>query len=112
MQTWRSPVYSFYEPPSVEYKNNRKVHTFKCKRAGCDFECHRYLETDTSTGNLARHAKGCWGKSNYDTVAEIGAATERKQVLERLNSTGTLTVSSRNSEPNYMKRDHTMWELR
>ncbi len=67
---WHSPVYAFFLPEvTLEVKNQRKCLVFVCAARGCGQELRRYLDTGdkSSSSNLYRHAKACWGK---ETVAE------------------------------------------
>src|SRR6202453_5486108 len=71
---WDAPVYVFFKPSAcVEYVEGRKAHVFECEATHCRCKSkyvRRFLYTSdtSSTSNLHRHAKICWG----DVV--VGAA--------------------------------------
>lgn len=73
-KSWVAPIYVFFRPtPTVEYVKGRKAHVFHCGAAKCrgrTDEVWRYLDTDdvSSTSNLRRHAKKCWGEDSVDAA--------------------------------------------
>ena len=78
---WTSPVYVFFkQTPRIEYKDNRRSHVFECAAGHCKGrngrDVCRYLDKGdaNSTGNLLRHAKGCWG------IEAVEAATATKDL--------------------------------
>jgi len=75
MKQWNTPVYAFFRPtPAIEQIDGRRAHIFECSAKVCKGKgrhgrhVRHYLNTAnaTSTSNLRRHAKICWGA---DTVA-------------------------------------------
>ncbi|KAF8162011.1 hypothetical protein BJ912DRAFT_823218, partial [Pholiota molesta] len=96
LKTWTSPVYSFFEPlPTIDYVNGRRCHTFKCAAKGCKFTARRYLDTGdrSSTGNLGRHAKACWGEDAWKAASACrDAADARVSVIKPLAMNGSLTA--------------------
>ncbi|KAG2039456.1 hypothetical protein BDR03DRAFT_821659, partial [Suillus americanus] len=68
---WSSPVYAFFEPVlSIEYTGGRHSHVFKCMAKGHKQHVRRYLDKGDakSTGNMAKHAKACWGEAAYQAA--------------------------------------------
>ncbi|KAH9027888.1 hypothetical protein EDB85DRAFT_1868141, partial [Lactarius pseudohatsudake] len=66
---WTARVYVFFKPtPSIEYVDGHKAYIFKCSRRCCHsttskFVRHYLYTADaSSTSNLHRHAKICWGE--------------------------------------------------
>ncbi|KAF9230693.1 hypothetical protein BU15DRAFT_56970, partial [Melanogaster broomeanus] len=73
MKDWNSPIYAFYEPvPTIEYENGRRCHVFKCTARGCKHRVRRYLDKSdaTSTGNMRKHVKSCWGEAALETAMD------------------------------------------
>jgi hypothetical protein len=74
---WRAPIYGFFKAmPEIEYKDERRSHVFHCLADGCDNVVWRFVGRDSSTSNLIKHAKKCFGE---DTVK---AATSAKNAME------------------------------
>lgn len=97
MKAWTSPIYAFYEPiPSIEYIDSCRCHVFKCAGRGCKFTSRRYLDTKdkSSTGNLVRHVKVCWGKECWVAANACHTAEEaRESVTKPYNISGSITAS-------------------
>ena len=80
---WTAPVYAFFKPmPTVGTHNGRPYHTFVCAALECKHKSRgvrRFLDkTDAkSTGNMRKHAKGCWG---VDVVAAADKADTANEV--------------------------------
>ncbi|KAH9039161.1 hypothetical protein EDB85DRAFT_1859946, partial [Lactarius pseudohatsudake] len=65
---WTAQVYAFFKPtPLIEYVDGHKAYVFKCSMRRCrnttsKFIRHYLYTADaSSTSNLRRHAKICWG---------------------------------------------------
>jgi hypothetical protein len=78
LKHWNTPVYAFFKPtPAIDHSDGRRAHIFECSAKVCRGKgksprhVRRYLNTSdsTSTSNLRRHAKICWGE---DAVAAAG----------------------------------------
>ena len=81
---WKSPIYAFYEPlPEVVNNKGQRCHKFKCAAHGCNYKSRHYLDTKdkSSTGNLIKHAKSCWGDEAWMAANDLSQ-----------NSLGTLTI--------------------
>ncbi|KAH9012945.1 hypothetical protein EDB83DRAFT_2233505 [Lactarius deliciosus] len=102
LKDWNSPIYVFFKvTPLIEVINGRCVHVFECNAKHCVGKgngrmVRRYLDTSDakSTGNLQKHAKGCWG------VEVVAAANVTKNVqaardaLEKVKSVdGPITAA-------------------
>ena len=88
MKRWDAPVYAFFKPiPAIEYVSGCKAHIFECVAASCRQKTkyvRRFLYTgDTSsTSNLRRHAKACWGDKAVAAADQTGSATTAQKTLE------------------------------
>lgn len=70
-------MYAFFEEDVVvSYKDGRKSYVFKCAAKDCGVEVRRYLDTKdaASSGNLFKHARGCWKDEVVDRAMELGDA--------------------------------------
>ncbi|KAH9045962.1 hypothetical protein EDB84DRAFT_1258221, partial [Lactarius hengduanensis] len=120
---WDAPIYVFSKPPFVEYINGRKSHVFECGASHCRKQkrfVRRYLDkTDkTSTGNLHRHARGCWG---VDVVAAADATRDgdaaRAALVNHKKLDGSIVAMFRRirikeEAVTYSHRQHTKAEAR
>ncbi|KAH6910522.1 hypothetical protein BKA70DRAFT_1031199, partial [Coprinopsis sp. MPI-PUGE-AT-0042] len=65
---WKSNIYSFFDPrPTIHEEDNRRWTEFKCGARHCKATSRivkRFLDKQdsSSTSNLRKHAKGCWGE--------------------------------------------------
>ena len=76
----------FFRPtPRIEYSDGRRLHVFECAAKRCKArngrDVRRFLDKSDakSTGNLRKHAKGCWGEEAVaaaDNTRSIDAARE------------------------------------
>jgi hypothetical protein len=96
---WTSPVYAFFEPtPTINYVNGRCAHVFKCTGHGCKFMARHFLDTGdrSSTGNMGRHIKNCWGEDAWgeDAWKAVCACRDaedaRKSVTKPLALNGSI----------------------
>lgn len=80
---WKAPVYAFFKSvPAIEYFNGRRAHVFSCLAKSCKGKgksprcVNRFVDKGdaSSTSNLRKHAKICWGTD------VIKAADETKDV--------------------------------
>ena len=58
----------------VDYKEGCKSYVFMCAAKGCGVQVRRYLDTKDakSSGNLFKHAQGCWKNEAVDRAIELG----------------------------------------
>lgn len=80
---WRSNVYGFFSADvKIQMKKGQKATVFTCmnnpKCGGT--KIHRYLDTAdrNSTGNLLKHATGCWGNKVHEAVMGAKDPTEAR----------------------------------
>ena len=80
MAEWTSPIYVFFKTkPRIEYIDNRRAHIFECVSGRCkgrngrDMRRYQDKGDKTSTSNLRKHAKVCWGA---DAVAAADATRD------------------------------------
>lgn len=119
---WDAPVYVFFKPSAcVEYVEGRKAHVFECEATRCRCKSkyvRRFLYTSdtSSTSNLRRHAKICWGEEVVmaaDTTGNLWIAREALSKKRGLN--GSITVAFERVGKNkvtYSQRAHTKLEAR
>ncbi|KAL1936981.1 hypothetical protein VTO73DRAFT_2438 [Trametes versicolor] len=115
---WTSPVYAFYKAtPEIVYEKGRRAHVFACLAKGCKYTCRRFLDTgdSSSTGNLRRHVRKCWGAQvlkdadKAESVAEV-----REKIVGGLQKDGVITYSfaRKKGKVSYSHRTHTRSETR
>lgn len=119
MKRWTSPVYAFYCPiPDIKYVDGRRAHIFKCMAKSCKYTCRRFLDGPdrSSTGNLIKHIKMCWGEAAYEAATDCGHANEARQsVVKPLTMTGTITTAfdrKGKGKVSYRHRQHTKTETK
>lgn len=119
MKRWTSPVYAFYQAiPEIEYVDGRRAHVFKCAAKSCTYKCRRFLDSPdrSSTGNLIKHVKSCWGEAAYKVATACQHANDaRDTVVKPLMKTGSLTaVFERKGKEivRYRHRQHTKTETK
>ena len=122
MKRWDTPVYAFFKPfTTIDYINDRKAHIFECVATSCRQKSrfvHRFLYTgDTSsTSNLCRHAKVCWGADAVVAADQTGGATTaRKALANQSEVNGSITAAFKRAgkgKVTYSHRQHTMAESR
>ena len=116
---WKSPAYAFYEPvPEIEYVHGRWSHVFKCMAVGCKYRPRRYLDTKdkSSTGNLIKHIKQCWGDEVWKAASECKDAGEAcAAVVKPFAKSGNITASFERTgkgKVTYMHRQYTKTETK
>ncbi|TFK81780.1 hypothetical protein K466DRAFT_501565, partial [Polyporus arcularius HHB13444] len=118
LEDWNSPIYAFFEPrPEIEYVDGRRTHAFKCMARGCKVRVRRYLDSKdrSSTGNLRRHAKSCWGEEAVDAACEaVNLAEARENIVGSILLSGNITASfaRKKGKITYSHRQHTKAETR
>jgi hypothetical protein len=67
---WNAPIYAFFKAnPDIDYIDGRRVHVFTCIAKTCKAKgkfprrINRFIDKGdaSSTSNLRKHAKICWG---------------------------------------------------
>lgn len=95
MKKWASPIYAFFKAtPRIEYKNGHHMHVFECVSKTCrgrgtkKREVNRYVDTadSTSTSNLRKHAKVCWGD---DTIAAADDTNDVEAACKIVGASGS-----------------------
>ncbi len=126
---WTAPIYAFFAPrPSVELVDKRYCHEFRCAAYHCKGRgpnpriVRRFLNTGdaSSTGNMRRHAKRCWGgelvkkadaaKANV-TVNDIRGGLASAKVQEDGSITAAFERQGKGKRT-YSARAHTYIETR
>ncbi|KAH8978690.1 hypothetical protein EDB86DRAFT_2815721 [Lactarius hatsudake] len=102
LKDWNSLIYVFFKlTPLIEVINGHHVHVFECNMKHCIGKGNgrmvdQYLDTcdAKSTGNLRKHAKGCWGDEVVvaaDVIKNVQAACD---ALEKVKSVdGSITAA-------------------
>ena len=83
---WNAPIYAFFHPvPQIGYKDGRRYHEFQCYALKCKATVRRYLDKGdaTSTGNLHKHAKRCWGAETVAQATAAANADDARNVLSK-----------------------------
>jgi hypothetical protein len=121
-KSWDAPVYVFFKPmPTVQYINNRKAHVFECAASPCRYKTrfvHRFLYTGdaSSTSNLRRHARHCWGKEALAAADETRDVKTAREVLGKHKGlNGSITAAFKRAgmgKVTYSHRQHTKLEAR
>ncbi|OJT15390.1 Zinc finger BED domain-containing protein RICESLEEPER 3 [Trametes pubescens] len=93
---WDSPIYAFFEPAYVDHPapTHRLAHAFRCSARGCKRIIYRFVGTSdaSSTGNLSRHAKSCFGEDAVAAAREAKNKDEvRTKIVASFNKNGTIT---------------------
>ncbi|KAH9911967.1 uncharacterized protein BXZ73DRAFT_56690 [Epithele typhae] len=119
---WDSPIYGFFKPiPKVASDvNGRRMHIFECTAKSCHKKSvNRYIDKGdaTSTGNMTRHAKGCFGDEAVKraTKADMTPAEVRQRFGKNASESGDITsFFERNGKGpvTYSHRQHTRTETR
>jgi hypothetical protein len=119
MKHWTAPVYAFYHPiPDIEYVDGRRAHVFQCTPKSCSYKCRRFLDgpDHSSTGNLIKHVKSCWGDAVYEAATNCQNANDaRESIVKPLVKTGTITVAfdqKGKGKVTYRHRQHTKMETK
>jgi hypothetical protein len=116
---WKSPIYAFYKPiPEVTNVKGRRCHEFVCMARGCKYRSRRYIDTKdkSSTGNLIKHARSCWGDEAWSAANSCkNAAEARETVTKSIMKSGSITASFKRSgegKISYSHRMHTKTETK
>ncbi|EIW62756.1 uncharacterized protein TRAVEDRAFT_113015, partial [Trametes versicolor FP-101664 SS1] len=115
---WVANVYGFYHPvPEIAYVGARCSHLFHCKAKGCKYVCCRFLDKGdaSSTSNLRRHVRKCWGADILkaaDKAANIAEVNEK--IVGSLLKDGSITSTFKRKKGvvTYSHRTHTRTETR
>jgi hypothetical protein len=122
MKRWDAPVYVFFKPvPAIEYFNDCKAHIFECAATSCRqktkyIHCFLYTGDTSSTSNLHRHVKVCWGEEAVAAADKTGsAATAHKALTNQSGINGSITAAFERvgkEKVTYSHRQHTKAESR
>ena len=102
---WTSPIYGFFEAhPTIEVAEGRHCHDFKCAAPYCKGKGARgrlarhYLDKKdkSSTSNMHKHAKICWGVEIVSKALQARDELTIKEVRRSLSEAkiqdGTITA--------------------
>jgi hypothetical protein len=126
MKNWTATIYAFFKPiPTIEQIDDRRVHVFECGARHCMGKgkngrfVRRCLGTSdaTSTSNLTRHARICWGGEIVkaaSTAKDVNAARDVLMARPNLKD-GSITAAFERvgrEKVTYSHRQHTRTETR
>lgn len=111
-ESWTSPVYGFYnEQVTIEYVKNCIAHVFTCCAQGCATTVWHYQDKRdaSSTGNMYKHAKSCWGEETVAQARALGNLGQvRSCIVAGLRKNGNITeyfrMKKMASKPTYLHR--------
>lgn len=123
---WTSPVYAFFHPiPDVLYVDGRRVHGFTCTARMCKGKgkgdprvVRRYLDKAdrTSTSNMRKHAKLCWGEETVAAASNRNATEVRNGLKSgKVEPDGSITAvfeRTGKGKVTYSHRQHTKTQTR
>ena len=117
-------MYAFYDPtPAIQSVENptgpgmRRVLVFRCANKGkCSKLVQRFMDSGdkSSTGNMGKHAKQCWGDAAFSAGKTLGKAESLRQVVSVVRQTGKLAASfnvKHKGTPTYSNVPHTREEV-
>ncbi|KAF8257333.1 hypothetical protein EI94DRAFT_1558922, partial [Lactarius quietus] len=117
---WDAPIYVFFKPSAmIEYVDRRKAHIFECGAAHCRCKSkyvQRFLYTGdaSSTSNMHRHAKICWGDETVTTADSMGSLRLAHFTLsKKKKGSGSITLAFKQvgkGKIMYSQRAHTRLE--
>ena len=94
---WVSLTYAFYKAKvsiGHDAASGRRFHTFACSNDRCKTTVKRYLDRERGgLGNLAAHARSCWGKSRYESTRTLENIAEARAALTEPVVNGTIRAS-------------------
>jgi hypothetical protein len=110
-KSWTAPIYGFYKADvKIGYDEGRKYHLFRCDGRSCTETIRRYLDTKdrSSTSNLRKHARTCWGKDAVKVVDDAKNADEvRNKHVKALKQHGTITAAFERTGKGKVTYSHT-----
>ena len=116
---WRSQIYAFYEPvPEITYVKGWRCHEFKCAACSCKYRARCYLDTKdkSSTGNLIKHTKNCWGDDTWNAANRcLGIDEARNMIVKpmgRMESISTIFKRLGKGRVTYSNWMHTKTEIK
>jgi hypothetical protein len=123
MIQWNTPIYAFFKPtPIIDRIDGRSAHIFECSAKSCKGRngryVRRYLNTGdaTSTSNLRRHAKHCWGEETVTAAVNTHDIWGARAVLEKsIPKDGSITAAFERigkEKLTFSHRQHTKTESR
>ncbi|KJA19983.1 hypothetical protein HYPSUDRAFT_143043 [Hypholoma sublateritium FD-334 SS-4] len=117
MAKWNTPIYAFWTPiPTIGYDDGHRYHEFKCFKKSCSKSVRRFLDKSdaTSTGNLHRHTKACWGADIVHLAMNAGNVENARNVLSK-SKDGSIAEAFRKAgkeQVTYSHRQHMKMETR
>ena len=118
MKDWSSPVYGFFEEPTVDRVDGRCAHVFKCSGRGCKASIHWFIDMKDagSTGNMRKHVRACWGADALhaaDSAKDIDEV--RNKIVRSFHRNGKIITAferKTNRKATYANIPHTCSEIR
>lgn len=125
MTHWTTPIYAFFKAiPIISLDDGCRIHTFECNAKDCRARgnngrrVRRNLTTAdaTSTSNLRRHAKICWGVETVTAACNCTSVHTARTVLAKLGPKDRSITAAfervAKEKITFSNRQHTRAELR
>ena len=118
MKDWSSPVYVFFEEPTVDCVDGCRAHVFKCSGHGCKASIRRFIDTKDagSTGNMRKHVRACWGADALRTADSAKDIDEvHNKIVQSFHRNSKITTAfehKTNRKATYANILHTRLEIR
>ncbi|KAL6298217.1 hypothetical protein BKA93DRAFT_820487 [Sparassis latifolia] len=116
---WTVTAYAFYKPEvTIETdKAGVRGHVFCCANRGCKMKVKRWLDKGdrTSTGNMHRHIRKCWGEEALAAADEMNMAADVRPSVEKFRRSGDITAAFERKgkgKVTYSARQHTRTKTR
>jgi hypothetical protein len=99
---WNAPIYAFFGAvPEIEYVNGRRTHVFSCLAKTCRGKgksprrVNRFFDKGdaSSTSNLRKHAKICWGDDVVKSADETKDVTLARGIIGK-SGMGNATITT------------------
>ncbi|KAL6307681.1 hypothetical protein BKA93DRAFT_702144, partial [Sparassis latifolia] len=112
---WTSTVYVFYKPEvTIQFDATSGVHghVFQCANCGCKTKITQWLDKGdrTSTGNLHKHIRKCWGEEALAAAETMKTAVDAHPAVEKFRRSGDITASFERKgkgKVTYLSHQHT-----
>jgi hypothetical protein len=94
---WKAPIYAFFHPiPDIGYVKGRRCHSFRCMNKRCTASVRRFLDKKdaSSTSNMRKHVKSCWGINAVSVTDQASDVTGAREVIKQAGLTdGSITAA-------------------
>ncbi|KAF9560223.1 hypothetical protein CPC08DRAFT_613634, partial [Agrocybe pediades] len=117
MEKWNTAIYALWYPvPDIGYDDGRRYHEFTCFKKSCKKKVRRFLDTKdaTSTGNLHKHSRKCWGEDIVELALNTTSTKDAREALANCKDGSVAEAFKIRGKPivTYSHRQHTSTETR